>query len=128
LAFIIATRSRGGWLSLVAAIVVVGLLAGLQKSDIRMPVGLRRFKALILVVGAAGVVLISAVPANIGKGAGEAMWHGKSSVGQAVSSISVRGLLRPCGTESPLSGKLFLRYRSVAGTKAGLFSGILRWR
>ena len=91
LAFIIATRSRGGWLSLVAAMVVVGLLAGLQKSDIRMPVGLRRFKALILAVGAVGVVLISAVPANIGKGAGEAMWHGKSSVGQAVSSISVSG-------------------------------------
>ena len=85
--FVMATRSRGAWVSLVAALGVAGALR-LRKGE-RAPI--ERFKVGAMAAGFAAVLAISLAPAQIDKREGEAMWHEKASVGQAMASIATTG-------------------------------------
>jgi Tfp pilus assembly protein PilF/O-antigen ligase len=86
-AFLIATRSRGAWVGLAigagiaaaAAILVGHKVTGLIWHHPSRINGL-----LLAMLIAAG---FSFMPANIGKGAGEAMWHGKARMSDALTSV-----------------------------------------
>ena len=104
-AFLIATRSRGAWLSIGVACAITAALwiktrgvPGSKKSRAFQkgggpspPSPVSRFRILALMGGGVCVVLFSLVPARIEKNEGEAMWHEKASVSQAILSISARG-------------------------------------
>jgi O-antigen ligase/Flp pilus assembly protein TadD len=88
-AFMIATRSRAAWISGVVICAVGGLVWLKHRKDI--DVILDRFRLLLVVAGVLIAVGLSLMPAEIGKDQGEAMWHEKASVEQAVRSISASG-------------------------------------
>ena len=87
--FLLATRSRGAWVSLVVGCVFV-CVAGFWLYR-RLSFRLTRIQicglgvAIILVIGTAWV------PAQVQKGAGEAMWHGKVHLSDAVTSVVKTG-------------------------------------
>lgn len=90
-AFLLATRSRGAWLGLVVGLGV--LLAGVFGSRQRLRLDLRVKREQVLGFVLVGVVLVGVafLPAQIEKGAGEAMWHGKVNISDAVTSVVTSG-------------------------------------
>ena len=120
-AFLLATRSRGAW---VAAAVAAALWVGiaLKAGKLRpkaSPDWRQRALSLvaILVLVAAPVV----VPADIEKGAGEAMWEGKRSVSESVSSI-----LQPGGDKGRLA--LWSRTLEIIADQPIMGIGAGNWR
>jgi O-antigen ligase/tetratricopeptide (TPR) repeat protein len=89
-AFLIATRSRGAWMGLAAASLLVLFLFFRRggKPTLRLPVPARAASFLIVL---ALCVLSSAIPARIEKGSGEAMWEGKRSIGASLTSVVSEG-------------------------------------
>ncbi len=87
-AFLIATRSRGAWtglgLGLVSIIVFYHLSSRGSKGPFRL---LSHARTASLAVAVALCTLAAAVPAQIEKGSGEAMWEGKRSIGASLASV-----------------------------------------
>lgn len=88
--FLLATRSRGAWVGLLIGVLGVGCAFVIFRNGVKVP----RFKrahgygfglALLLIVG------MALVPAQVEKGAGEAMWHGKVHVADALTSVVSSG-------------------------------------
>ncbi len=90
LAFLAATRSRGAWLALLIAAGVTVLLWYRSRSTTKV-VGYDFFRTAALFAGGAFVLSVALIPAQIERDQGEAMWHEKTSVGQAVLSIANEG-------------------------------------
>lgn len=90
LGFLIATRSRAGWLSVVVA-GAVGLVIWFKGRSSRRKAGIDRSRVIPLALGSVLVAVIAASPADIEKREGEAMWHGKATFAQTIRSISEEG-------------------------------------
>ena len=99
-AFLAATRSRGAWIGLGGALAGAALMAvwrrwgrvakdgdscGIAERPGALP------RAASLGVALALTAALAVVPADIGKGEGEAMWEGKRSMGEALSSVVKTG-------------------------------------
>ncbi len=87
LAFLISTRSRGAWVGLGAAFLLGLCVLFLFGRDpflkkMGMPSRLGSVAVALILV-----VCVAFMPAHIEKGAGEAMWHGKAQLDQAVLSM-----------------------------------------
>ena len=99
-AFLAATRSRGAWIGLGGALLGAALMAVWRRRgkvagdsdscDMAGRTGVLP-RAASLGVALALTVALAVVPADIGKGEGEAMWEGKRSVGEALSSVIEAG-------------------------------------
>lgn len=88
-AFIVATRSRGAWLSvLVSALLALWLFV---RAGGRLALPREGFRTATVAIGLAVVVATSLYPAHIRKDVGEAMWHEKASVGATLMSVSASG-------------------------------------
>jgi tetratricopeptide (TPR) repeat protein len=120
-AFLLATRSRGAWVAAaVAAALWVSMAVRAGKLRPRAsPDWHHRALSLvaILVLVAAPVV----VPADIEKGAGEAMWEGKRSVSESVTSI-----LQPGGDKGRLA--LWGRTLEIIADRPIMGIGAGNWR
>jgi tetratricopeptide (TPR) repeat protein len=89
LAFVIATRSRAAWVALLVGVVVA--VALWMRTFSSEGCQIRPTKWISAAIGCVLVVLVAITPSRIGKGAGEAMWDEKASLGQAVQSIAASG-------------------------------------
>ena len=90
-AFVVATRSRAAWLSVVLTLTVFVVLSVIKKSNQSKAIPFKRFRIASLVGGIVFVALVSMIPATIDKRDGEAMWHEKASIGQAIASVTANG-------------------------------------
>lgn len=81
---------RGAWISILVMLVVAGAFLTLKKGCEVVSID-GRFRTVSAIGGLVAVFLFSMVPAKIQKNAGEAMWHEKSSVSQAVASVATLG-------------------------------------
>ncbi|MDA0748570.1 MAG: tetratricopeptide repeat protein [bacterium] len=94
LAFLIATRSRAGWVGVVGAVFLVVAASGWQNRE-ALAGGVRQMfsgvRVAALALGLALTIVPIVVPARIEKGAGEAMWEGKRSMAASVASVVQQG-------------------------------------
>ena len=89
LSFLLATRSRAAWVGLAAGL-LVGVMVMLSGGVSLRPL----FRPFRLLGGAVATLIVlgfSLVPADIHKGAGEAMWEHKTHLGDAVVSMVQSG-------------------------------------
>jgi O-antigen ligase/Flp pilus assembly protein TadD len=120
-AFLVATRSRGAWVAAaVAASLWVAITFKVGNLRCRASPGWRQ-RALSFVVILVLIAAPAVVPANIEKGAGEAMWEGKRSVSESVSSI-----LQPGGDKGRLV--LWRRTLEIIADRPIMGIGAGNWR
>ncbi|MBT4140013.1 MAG: tetratricopeptide repeat protein [Candidatus Latescibacteria bacterium] len=90
-AFLLATRSRGAWVGLFVGLLIIGFVFVVYRQRYGWVLRWARFRgygiglALFIIVG------VAFVPAQVEKGAGEAMWHGKVNLSDAVTSVVSSG-------------------------------------
>jgi Tfp pilus assembly protein PilF/O-antigen ligase len=112
--FLLATRSRGAWVGFLAGVLFVGFASIFLRHGIKLP---RLTRAHQYGLGGALVlaVCVAVVPAQVEKGAGEAMWHGKVNISDALASVVSSG-----GDKS----RLVLWQHTLAMIAAHPFTGV----
>ncbi|MFT5367366.1 MAG: tetratricopeptide (TPR) repeat protein/O-antigen ligase [Candidatus Latescibacterota bacterium] len=90
-AFLLATRSRGAWVGLFVGGAVIGFAGAVYGAKLGGLFQLKRAQGYGLGLALLVIVGTAVMPAQVEKGAGEAMWHGKVNLSDALTSVVSSG-------------------------------------